>query len=576
MPLSRTTRAALLVLTTLSACAASDGGWDESPGRSSFKPTGAFGAFLAGRFAAQQSDFATAAEKLEEAAKDSGAGDETRDVSTQAFIAAVLAGRPEVSRLAATLPGNPVAQLVLADEDVKARRWSDAEARFAGLPQEGITQVLRPLLVAWAQAGAGRTDQALATLQPLIDSSRLRAVAALHAAAIADLADRKEDAARLYALARSSFGGINLRLGLMLASWEARNGHPDTARRIVDEMTSGNGELTMVRAGLESGIGNRVISGPADGIAELYLAVGASIQGREAQTSQVLLQLAVALRPDFTAARLLVSDALAAAKRFGPALQALAPVNSDDPMIPAVRLRQAALQSAMGQRPEAVATLDRLAAAFPDRPEPLAQAGDVLRAEGKFAEAVGSYDRAIARLGTPRSSAWPLFYARGIANERSGNWPRAESDFLYALQLSPDQASVLNYLGYAWTERDQNLPRAREMIQRAVQLRPEEGSFIDSLGWVQLRQGDNNAALKSLERAVELESEDAVVNGHLGDALAAAGRLREAEFQWRRALTLKPDAAEQKRIESRLATLPVNVPGTGPAAAPGTPPRPAP
>lgn len=571
MPVSRLSRAALLVLTTLSACAASDGGWDDSPGRSSYKPTGAFGAFLAGRFAAQESDYATAADKLEEAAKDAGNTDEGRDVATQAFIAAVLAGRRDVPRLAATLPGNPVAQLVLADEDAKAGRWADAEARFAGLPQEGITQVLRPLLGAWAQAGAGHTDAALATLQPLIDNGRLRPVAALHAALIADLGDRPADAARLYGVARTAFGGINLRLGLILASWEARQGRPDQARRIVDEMTAGTGELTLARAGLEASVNERVIRNATDGIAELYLTVGASVQAREPQTAQILLQLALAMRPGFTAARLLMSDSLAAAKRFGPALQALAPVGGDDPMAAPVRLRQAALQSAMGQRTEAVATLDGLANAFPARPEPLAQAGDILRTEGRFPEAIATYDRAIARLGTPRSSAWPLFYARGIAFERSGNWPKAEADFLYALQLAPDQPSVLNYLGYAWTERGQNLPRAREMIQRAVELRPEEGSFIDSLGWVQLRQGDNAAALRSLERAVELDSEDPVVNGHLGDALAAADRWREAEFQWRRALTLKPDAEEQKRIEGRLAALP----GGGAPAAPA-PARPAP
>gem|GEM_PF-6959367 len=42
-----------------------------------------------------------------------------------------------------------------------------------------------------------------------------------------------------------------------------------------------------------------------------------------------------------------------------------------------------------------------------------------------------------------------------------------------------------------------------------------------------------------------------MVNGHLGDALAAVGRLREAEFQWRRALTLKPEPADAR--ETHLA-----------------------
>ena len=553
----RLSRVALLVLTTLSACAASDSGWDETPGRSSFAPSGAFGAFLAGRFAVQQSDYQTGAEKLSEAARDAADSGAGREVSAQAFIAAVLAGRGDAARMAATLPSNPVAQLVLADADAKAGRWADAEARFAGLPTEGVTQILRPFLVAWAQAGANRTAAALQTLQPLLDNPRLRGIAALHCAFIADLGGQNGDAGRFYALARTDFGAANLRLGLALASWQGRQGNAPEARRIVDDMTAGTGELSLARGALEGIVDKRVVNNAVEGIAEVYLAVGASVQQQnQAETAQVLLQLSIAMRPDLTAARLLVSDMLAVAKRFRPALAALEPVESDDPLIAPVRLHRAALQDALGQSDEALRTLEGLAAAFPARPEPLAQEGDILRTKGRFADAIGAYDRAIARLGTPSRGNWPLFYARGIAHERAGEWPKAESDFLYALQLAPDQPSVLNYLGYAWTERDQNLPRAREMIQRAVELRPEEGSYIDSLGWIQLRQGDGPGALKSLERAVELDSEDPVVNGHLGDALAAVGRLREAEFQWRRALTLKPDPDDARRIEAKLATLP--------------------
>ena len=39
-----------------------------------------------------------------------------------------------------------------------------------------------------------------------------------------------------------------------------------------------------------------------------------------------------------------------------------------------------------------------------------------------------------------------------------------------------------------------------------------------------LRQGDVAGAVKTLERAVELEPEDPAINGHLGDAYWAAGR----------------------------------------------------
>lgn len=546
-------RAALLVLTTLSACAASDFGFDDAPGRSSFKPTGAYGAYLSGRFAAQGSDLNVAADKLEIAARDSG----VREVALQAFIAAVMAGRSDAARLAAELPDNPVAQMVLADADVKAGRWEDAEARFASLPQQGLTQVLRPLLMAWAQAGEKRTAAALATLQPFYEGGRFRGVMALHAAMIADLGQQTQDAARLYRVAQVEYGQLNLRLGIVLASWQARQGLVSEAQRIVRELAGGNGELGIARLALEADVSTPAIRNARDGIAETYLALAATLrQQNAADTAQVMLRLALDMRPDFTAARLLLADMQDQARQRQAALDTLQPVPSSDPLIAVIRLRQAAIEDALGRTDESTALLETLAREYPDRSEPLTLAADILRRKGRFADAIAIYDRAIARVGTPTRSAWPLFYERGIAQERAGHWPLAESDFEFALQLAPDQPSILNYLGYAWTEQNRNLDRAHEMIQRAVNLRPNEGSFIDSLGWVQLKQGDAPGALKNLERAIELQPEDAVVNGHLGDALAAVGRWREAVYQWRRALTLKPEPEELQRITARLNAAP--------------------
>ena len=545
-------RGALLVLSLLSACAASDFGQDDQGRTSSFRPTGAFGAYLEGRFAAKRADLDVAADKLAVAARDSG----IPEVLNQAFIAALLAGRGDAAAMAEKLPDNPVAQLVLADRAAQAGRWDEAETRFAGLSPQGITQVLRPLLVGWAQQGAGRTSAALATLQPYYDNGRLRGVMALHAAMIADIGGQTGDAARLYRLAQVEYGSLNLRLGVVLASWQARTGYGGEAQRILAEV-AGNGELAMSRAALEADVSNRAVRTATDGIAETYLAMGATLHQQNANdTAQILLQLSLVMRPDLTAARLLLADVLETAKRPAAALEALKPVRSSDPLAAVVQLRRAMILDVLGQTAEGTALLEDLARTYPDRPEPLSQAGDMLRRKSRFAEAVTTYDRAVARLGTPSRANWPLFYERGVAYERSGDWARAESDFEYALKLAPDQPAILNYLGYAWVERNVNLDRARQMIQRAVDQQPNDGSFVDSLGWVLLRRGDAVGALKNLQHAVTLQSEDPVINGHLGDALAASGRWREAEFQWRRALTLKPDAEDEKRIVAKLATLP--------------------
>jgi hypothetical protein len=51
---------------------------------------------------------------------------------------------------------------------------------------------------------------------------------------------------------------------------------------------------------------------------------------------------------------------------------------------------------------------------------------------------------------------------------------------------------------------------------------------------------------------VELRPEDPTLNDHLGDAFWRVGRRREAYFQWRQALTLKPEPEEVDKINRKL------------------------
>jgi Flp pilus assembly protein TadD len=169
-----------------------------------------------------------------------------------------------------------------------------------------------------------------------------------------------------------------------------------------------------------------------------------------------------------------------------------------------------------------------------------------------YADAVGAYTRAIARTPHPTRTDWSLFYAQGAAYERVHDWARAEADMKRALQLDPNQAVVLNFLGFSWTEQNRNLSEAHDMIQRALDQRPNDGQIVDSLGWVDLRQGDVAQAVRLLEHAAELQPTDPTITGHLGDAYWEAGRHLEAEDQWRRALVEQPDPDDAARIEARL------------------------
>ncbi|HET7882613.1 MAG TPA: tetratricopeptide repeat protein [Acetobacteraceae bacterium] len=475
------------------------------------------------------------------------------DLQQQAFIATLIAGRSEAVQLAHALPDSQAAQLLLGQTEVRAGHWQAAEERFQSLPRQGLTQLLQPLLVAWAQQGDGRTDAALATLHPYLEGQRFRGVYALHAAMIVDQAGRTADATKLYHQAQVEFGQTNLRLAQVLASAQARHGHPAEAQRTLAGIATEAPEMAIALPALMAASAAPAVPRPVDGIAEAYLALAATLRSQDAgEFAMLVLRLALDLRPDFTPARLLAADILDGQRHLENALQMLAPVANDDPLIAVVRLQRATLVERLGHTDEAMHALQRLARDYPDSPIPAMREGDMLRSKQRFADAIGAYDRAISRLKTPTAHDWLAYYDRGICYERSHQWPKAEADFKHALSLSPDQPFVLNYLGYSWADMGQNLTQARAMIEKAAQRRPNDGAIVDSLGWVMLRQGNVTEAVRTLERAVELDPEDASINGHLGDAYWAAGRKLEATYQWRRALIFNPEPEDAAKLEAKL------------------------
>jgi tetratricopeptide (TPR) repeat protein len=519
----RLNRALLLGLSLLSGCAAGNVATRTSA-------SNAYGAYLIGRFAQDTNNLDVASTSLLLALRHDP---QNQALLNQAFLACMLDARPEAAALARQLPTSPIAQLLLGNTAAAAGDWREAQTRYAALTSPGLTQYLAPLLIAWTQQGGADTDAALATLLPKLDAQPLAGLYALHAALIADLGNRYAEAQRLYGVATTDFGGLNLQLATVLANWEVRQGHVDDANEALQSLGRGNPSLALVVPELMANMHTRPVRSATDGLAEVYLSFAAELkQQNDADTSLALLRLALDLRPDLTAARLMMADTLAADKHADSALRSLSTVGNQDPLAALVRLRRAQLEASLGDIRTATAGLRQLAAEMPDRPEPLAALADLQRNQKQLPAAIATYDQAIARVPPGNANGWPLLLARAASEQESGNWPHAESDLRRALQLAPDEPEVLNFLGYAWADRNEHLPEARTMLARAAELRPNDGAIIDSLGWVMLRQGDVADAVKSLERAAQMEPEDPEINGHLGDAYWAAATSSGC-FRWR-------------------------------------------
>jgi tetratricopeptide (TPR) repeat protein len=509
-----------------------------------------YGAFLSSQFAASQGRLDLAARDILSALESDPGNVE---LQSDAFALALLAGHSGVARLADSLPQNPLAQLVLADTQAIDGHWDRAELGYAELPKENLVDVLRPVLLAWSQQAQGLTDKALDTVQSAMTGQHMTPFYRLHAALIADASHRDGLAQRLYGAVQADMEQPNLRMSQILASWQARSGHKTEARATINALVAALPELAICKSRLLASMAEPQVADASAGLAEAYTGLaGALRQEKDSQVPAMLLQLAARLQPGLTETNLLSAEIAGTAKHWRQAAEAMARIGPNDPLAPLAQLHRASYLARAGDIGAAKTLLAGLAAAYPDRPEPQSELGDVYVDQKQYADAIAAYSHAIDLTPHPDKSDWSLFYARGASYERVHDWPRAEVDMKEALKLDPNQPVVLNFLGFSWTEQNRNLSQARDMIQRALDQRPNDGAIVDSLGWVVLRLGDVPEAVRLLERAAELEPSDPTITGHLGDAYWEAGRHLEARDQWRRALVLSPEPDDAQRIEARL------------------------
>jgi len=465
--------------------------------------------------------------------------------------------KEHAERVAAGDPRDPVAGLILAADALRGDRGAEAVGRLGRVSRASVYGLLVPLSNAWALYGAGQIDEGLKELQALKDSTPFAPFAAYHIALMNDAAGRTAAAESAYADTLRTGGPSSPRVIEAYGSYLERTGRIGDAERLYRDFVERQGDNPAIERALERVLGgkpaDRLISSSAGGAAEGFYSAALAL-GREEERDIALLfnRLAVFLSPELTIARLLLGERLERSTRYEDAAEIYRTIDSASPYATSAKMRLAWTLHQLKRDDEAVVILREAANVDRTDTDALMTLGDILRGRDKYVEAATEYGLAIDRLKPASERHWSLFYARGIAWDGAKQWPRAEADFLKALELRPDQPQVLNHLGYSWIEQGVHLERARQMVERAVALRPNDGYIVDSLGWALYRLGRYQEAVVHLERAVELKPVDPVINDHLGDAYWKVGRRVEARFQWERALSFKPEAELVPRIRAKL------------------------
>jgi tetratricopeptide (TPR) repeat protein len=155
----------------------------------------------------------------------------------------------------------------------------------------------------------------------------------------------------------------------------------------------------------------------------------------------------------------------------------------------------------------------------------------------------------LAKASQPSLLDGDFYFDQGAAYERSGNFDEAERCFEKSIQLSPDFAEALNYLGYMLADRGVKLDRARDLIEKAVKLEPKNPAYLDSLGWVLYKLNRSQEALPQEQKAIELTDEpDPTLFDHLGDIYAALKQTDKAREAWAKSLKLEANDAVRKKL----------------------------
>ncbi|MEO1188894.1 MAG: tetratricopeptide repeat protein [Pseudomonadota bacterium] len=399
--------------------------------------------------------------------------------------------------------------------------------RYAG-GDEGLFALMGQTLSAIMRANIGDTDGAMTDLGVLWDVN-------------ARLALGVETEARLIALG----GDTDLALKRLQVFRQDVGRHP---------------ALTALQREIESGdIAPAPTFSAAQGTAlAFYIATAPQANQTYGDVAAVYFALAVYLDPDLDSAKALWADTLDRADRRPEAIALLESIPESSIHHTSAQGQLAWALRREGRNDEALEIARNTLARTDDR-NIRVQLADLLRSLDRDGEAEATFSDVIESDELMGEYDWRIYFARGSARERLGEWPRAENDLQTAMNLNPNDPTIMNYLGYSWIDRGIKLEQGLGLIQDALRLDPENGAITDSLGWAYYKLGNYERAIFYLERATELAPDVAEILDHLGDAYWQVGRFKEAGFQWQRALKYASGEEEidllEKKLESGLAML---------------------
>jgi len=516
------------------------------------------GGYLAGRYALSAKDFDAASTYLTRVIKDDLENPELLNglISAQVSLGNIAAAKHSVDNLDLVNVQTQLSNMVKVATQLHSRDYAQAKGQINN--DQGINPLLDKIVIGWALAEEGNFEDAQIIFDEIGEGSSLMQFSQMQKASMLAAYGRYQSALNTIdklemSSSRLSIDARVIKVQLLLKLDKKVEAAEYFSKIFGDGMSS---DALSLRSQIEEHPDAPSIDSSLSleaGVSYAFYAI-ADILKDEADPSTALLyvRLAQYLNANSPKAVLLAADLLEQMGQHDLAVEEYAKISPSSPYFLSSELGRVGALRAGGKTEAALEVMYFLSREFADNGIVHNSLGDFLRREERYSEARLAYDTAIDIYRENNNITWFVLYARGITHERLQEWEKAESDFRNALTIKPDQANVLNYLGYSLIDRGEKLEEAMTMIEKAVRLQPESGYIVDSLAWGLFKLGKYETAIPHIEKAAELMPVDPIVTDHLGDLYWAVGRQLEARFQWRRALSFGPELKDADRIREKL------------------------
>jgi tetratricopeptide (TPR) repeat protein len=150
----------------------------------------------------------------------------------------------------------------------------------------------------------------------------------------------------------------------------------------------------------------------------------------------------------------------------------------------------------------------------------------------------------VAELSKAAAAAGPLpeserVLVQGMDAERRADFAAAKGAYAKVIEIAPDDVRGHYYLGRRLLA-EQRYGEAVEHLRKATALNRNAGGAQNMLGYAALRQGDADGAIAAFTEYARILPQEPNPQDSLGEGLLAAGRFKDAEAAFRKALELSP------------------------------------